>query len=170
MNQFLRKKSFGTFGEVYVRKVLSRAGIINELNEAKSKGELIKWDIKALLNGSHVTIEAKFDMAEASTGNIAIEYYNTKQGKPSGIKATTADLWCVVLQNPLTAWVSRTADLRAFFDGVKCFKEVACGGDQNSAMKLWPKDEILGACFHQFDDLEPAAVQQLLTNLLGKKV
>jgi hypothetical protein len=156
----------GTFAEKKLIDLLSSAGIPAAKNASTKKSEMLKWDIEGDLGGRKFTVEAKFDMMAAKTGNLAVEYFNVRQGKPSGIKATTADLWAVCLTDPMTAWVCRTADLREYFESVKPLRDIACGGDDNAAMRLWRKDDILPAVFHRIDHLPAADLTSLLKTLL----
>lgn len=159
----------GRFGEAYIQKLLEKSHLSCEPNpERSNKAKMIEWDLKVNLNGRPVLIETKFDQMEAKTGNIAIEYYNTKQGKPSGIAATKSDLWAVVLQNPLTAWLANTQVLLHYFKTTKCLRDIACGGDDNAAMKLYARDSILEAVFHRIDDLSSADLVSLLVTLVDQ--
>lgn len=125
---------------------------------------MAKWDVEAVL-GRTFTIEVKYDAMEARTGNVAIEHYNTRACKPSGISATTSDVWAIVLQSPTTVWLARTSDLRHYFETV-AGREIACGGDGNAAMRLYPRHELFDAIFHRADELAPWDMCSLLLNLL----
>jgi hypothetical protein len=105
----------------------------------------------------------------SKTGNIAVEYFNTRKNSPSGILATTSDFWFVVLK-PLEAWVCLTSSLRDYFHRATPLRVISCGGDNNSAMKLYKKDSILVDIFHRVDTMEPSALVELLSNLLTLQV
>ena len=57
-------------------------------------------------------VEVKWDKASAKTGNLYFETENTRQNRPSGIAATSADWWCQVLGEGNAALLAPTADLR----------------------------------------------------------
>ncbi len=162
MAHFLESSRTGTQGEEFIEGLLRRAGARTE----REKG-FLGHDFVASIGGRKFAVEVKVDLKEATTGNIAMEYRNTKQGKPSGIMATESDLWAVVLQKPLTAWLSRTATLREFFKNSPCLRDVTNGGDNNSAMKLFKRVEIFAACFVRIDELPPADLKKIVVELLG---
>lgn len=163
---FKNSLEIGRFGEVYTQKLLRNAGLPTKLNEDRSRERLIEWDIESELGGRPFRIEVKFDQMEQKTGNVAVEFYNVKLGKPSGIDATVADLWVFVFQG-MSAFVARTADLRSFCKTVKPFRHIPCGGDNNAALMLYSRDVILPAVFHPMDDLNPEELKGLLSGLLG---
>jgi len=163
---FSQTLKVGNFAEQFIQRLFSQASIPTTLNKNKSK--LIEWDIEAELSSQRFRVECKFDVMASKTGNLAIEYYNTKLAKPSGIAATTADLWAVVLQNPLEAYIANTSVLRAYCQKVAPYRSITNGGDQNAALWLYPKDQILPAVFTRVDDLHPAELADVLLRLLTK--
>lgn len=152
--------------EKLVLNLLRSAKIEALPNASKKRTEQSQWDIEAFRRGRRFTIECKYDIYQAESGNIAVEYYNPRQAKPSGIGVTTADLWVFVLTKPVTAWVTTVSQLRAYVATMPPFRDIACGGDGNAAMKLYPSDEILGAIFTRIDNLSPAQLPLILANLL----
>lgn len=156
----------GQVAETFLVGLFKKAGIECQLNPSKKKAELAKWDVAADVQGRSFTVEAKHDMYEAKSGNIAIEYFNPKSCKPSGLFITEADLWAIVLSNPTTAWVANVKALKKFFNDAKCLRDVACGGDGNSAMKLYPREQILDAVFTRIDHLPAEELAPALTKLL----
>jgi hypothetical protein len=162
---YQQSRGAGNRGEDFVRDVLSRAGVETEKNVAKDKRQLVQWDLKGNC-GREFTVEVKYDMMAARTGNLAVEYFNVKQGKPSGIDATTADLWAYVLNDPKSCWLARTRDFREYVGANKPLRDVPCGGDDNAAIKLYRKDELLDAVFRRVDELDPWDLTSLLKTLL----
>lgn len=160
MRNFRESLSSGKFGEVALAKCLRRAGFLCVPHDG------IEYDLHCKLDDLDFTAEAKFDQMEAKTGNIAVEYYNTKQCKPSGIMATTADLWCVVLQDPVTIWICQVPDLREFLQRNKPYREVVNAGDDNAALKLYCRDIILPAVFTMVDELHPAELTDTIRGML----
>lgn len=168
---FQQTKSAGSVGEERVVSLLRDAGMGPETNRSFSKSELLGWDVVAFLltrnplSNVPVYFEVKFDQMATRTGNLAVEYYNVRQGKPSGIDSTTADVWAVVLQSPDQVWFASTAALRRYVAETRPLREIACGGDDNAAMKLYRKSDILPAVFHRADGLAPWETVELVRTL-----
>lgn len=167
----------GKIAENFVVKVLSDGGIQADPNpEKKNRKIMQQWDLSIAtpnsLHQTHVFIEAKFDKMATKTGNLAIEYYNPKQAKYSGIMATRADLWALVLtgeNNELQLWICKAEKLKEYFKNEKCHRDVACGGDNNSSMKLYKKDVLLSAIFTRIDNIKPEELKKVINNVLEKE-
>jgi hypothetical protein len=156
----------GGFAENLVRSLLDVANIPNVKNSASKQTGMIEWDIKIEINGQIFTIEVKFDKMASKTGNLAIEYYNTKSKKPSGILATTSDLWAVVLNEPSSIWLVKTTDLLTFFHNEKPLKDIKYGGDKNASMKIFSKQHIL-PIFQRIDSIKSSELMSAIAKLLG---
>ncbi len=156
---FGKTSGAGKFGEQTVLNHLKSLDIEARKNP-NSKD--IKWDIEFFHNNEWYSIEIKYDKMESETGNIAIEYYNTKKASPSGILATTSDFWVFVLQNPLSIWLAKTSELLKFFNDTKPYRDITCGGDDNSAMKLYKREDILSTVFTQIDNLSSKQFIEIL--------
>jgi len=100
-----------------------------------------------------LTFEVKFDKYAARSGRLAIESYNTKTNKPSGITLTTAKYWVHVLDRPSVILISTTQKLRSFLDEVKAFKIVEKAGDGNSRLHLYEKERIIGPLFIDIEEM-----------------
>lgn len=159
---FAKSAGLGKFAENKVVELFAQAGIKAELTDKK----LIEHDIKFTIDGVDYYAEVKFDIMAQRTGNLAIEYHNTKKDSPSGILATKSHIWVVVLQDPLGIWITNTKQLRRYFDDVKCLRDVK-GGDKNSAMRLYKKEDIL-TIFTDFLGLTPDSISKTLKQILGK--
>ena len=84
-------------------------------------------------------VEVKWDKRAAATGNLYFEIENTRQRRPSGIAATTADRWCHVLGDGHEAIFADTARLRNLLTAGR-FKSVSTTGlDSNSRGLLVPR-------------------------------
>jgi len=144
---FLASKAFGDKGENAVKCLLDSIGV-----DVNLKGKGIEYDLECKLKRKKFTIEVKYDWMAQKTGNLAIEYYNTKKNAPSGIDATEADIWCVCLEDGenITIWMTPTSLLRRHIKENKPYRTVE-GGDNNSAMKLYRQDDIL-SIFVRIDD------------------
>ena len=169
MNSFDVANAHGKRGENLVKKTLEQAF---KVKLATKKN--LHWDLEIQHNRKEYRFEVKNDVKSKNTGNLAIEYWNTKLNKASGIGATTADFWVVVLEledenwNPVEqAWITKTEDLRNYIHEKPPVRDVK-GGDNNSAMKLYRKDDIL-SIFKRMDNLGKLEVFNLLEELTNGK-
>lgn len=162
------KKSLadGKFAENLLRRLLDNAGLPNGSNPTKDSSGLLAYDVQALLGERRVTFEVKYDKMASKTGNVAVEYRNTKKNKPSGILATRADFWVFVFAGPVEVHVASVAALLEYFHSDARFRDITCGGDDNSAMKLYRRDQILPAVFRRLDAAPPESVPAVLSGLL----
>jgi hypothetical protein len=98
-----------------------------------------RWDIK-FQDG--VTLEVKCDVSAARTLNAAIEFWDTRRNKPTGILESEAAVWlhCIPEGDTLRCFeLDRKRLLRLC---IEC-GEVKSGGDFNSSlMKVIPLQEI----------------------------
>jgi len=96
--------------------------------------KLSDYDFTFNFNGRVTTIEVKWDKKSDFTQNLAIEYWNPRQMKYSGILATKADLFAIQIKDRFL--IFPTADLKALaFDTSKKFKHAEI---DNSTMVLVP--------------------------------
>jgi hypothetical protein len=137
----------GKIAEDFVQRFLEKCGFAVVRNTAKKRGDLALWDLEASAFGRTFRLEVKWDILAEQTGNLAVEYWNTKSGKPSGISVTTADIWVVLVGQPKAAYAAKTSLLKEFCELVRPVKLITNGGYHNAALKLYPADEILGAVF-----------------------
>lgn len=131
----------GKKGEQIVCEFLTSKNILFSLNTSNKLKELTGWDVKLTLNEEEITIEVKFDLMASKTGNMAIEFYNSKLCKPSGIAATRAKLWAVVLNGE--AFICSVARLKAFLKDNKPLKNISSGGDNNASLYIYKLKNIL---------------------------
>jgi hypothetical protein len=104
-----------------------------------SIGNAPKWDIR-FVNG--ITMEVKLDAMAAKTLNAAIEFWDTRRDKPTGILETTASLWlhCVPEDGGLRCYEIQTKKLLKL-----CLEagELKAGGDYGSSqIKIFPLQRI----------------------------
>jgi len=85
-NNILRDLSKGHEGENKVSEYLNQLGIDSWINN--EKGKLSYYDIGFKLKAKEFTVEVKNDLYAKRSGNIAIEVFNPKTGKPSGLGIT----------------------------------------------------------------------------------
>ena len=74
--------------------------------------ERLYWDLKLIHSEIVFTAEVKNDIMAAKTGNIAIEYFNSKKQESSGIDVTKADMWVHIIGGQIFAIA--TANLKDF--------------------------------------------------------
>jgi hypothetical protein len=112
-----------------------------------SVGNAPKWDIRF---NDGTTAEVKCDVAAAQTLNAAVEFWDSRRNKPTGILETEAKLWihCVPEGDCLRCYEVETKRLLRL-----CFEcgSVKSGGDYNSSLiKIIPLQEIQGTCNSDF--------------------
>ena len=79
----------------------------------------------------------KHDRQAAATGNVAIE--TSRQGRPSGIIASTAAWWAIVVGNE--AILMKTDVLRRFVSAHR-FREVSAGDNKAALARLVPLERL----------------------------
>lgn len=157
----------GHKAENYIMDVLAEAGLPAQANVDPK--HFSDYDLQSVLNGRFFTLEAKYDKYENRSGNIAIEFFNPKTNRPTGIDATKADLWVHVLANPMSAWVTTVASLRRYIRDYDPIRVIERGGDDNSSMLLYDRETIFKDIFHRLDGRTPPVTKTLLSKLLGPK-
>ena len=114
--------------------VLATKAVFTDFKHNTDKAHLEDYDISYNHNGRYTTAEVKHDLKSDFTGNLAIEYWNTKQMKHSGINATKADIFVIQIKDRFL--VFPTQDLKALaFDSKRKFKQ---GSTDNSLLILIP--------------------------------
>ena len=128
----------GSSGERIVKTLLKDAGFVILVNDKDNPD----FDIIARKEDLVVTFEVKYDMMSGKTQNIAIEFFNDSLGKPSGVLATKADFWCIVIPGP-RLYISTVNDLKKFLSNTEPKKMVTKAGDGNASLMLYPKATTL---------------------------
>ena len=132
LSSFLRTKGSGRAGELLVKSLFEDAGIYCELVIGRNSD----YDMGCSLNGLVFFVEIKNDVKATFTNNIAIEFYNTKSGKPSGLLITKADIWAHIIQREV--YLMDVQTLRELCEKTPPYKIVE-GGDNNSLIYLYDK-------------------------------
>ena len=154
---FLKQLAVGSKAEELVCATLNDANIRCSLD----KTSLIKWDIigeikrrnkDRTIKTNEVTVEVKYDEYENRSGNIAIEVFNTRLNKPSGIMATKAYFWAHVLKNG-EIYLTTTKKLKEYARRRKPHRVIASGGDNNAKLYLYRSEKILNDIFTRIDDI-----------------
>jgi len=159
-SSFTSDRCAGDRAEELVQGVFHSAGLKSERNQTN---QLSGWDIRfwGELNG---TAEVKNDLYERKSGNVAIEYYNPRSCKPSGIAATKSDVWVIVLADQ-SVWVASSKELLEYIKSKPCLRDIPIAGDGNASLKLYRREELFGELFSRLDGLPPDGV---LTTLAGR--
>lgn len=154
----LKDLSKGKEGEQLVIDKLTAAGFICKLAPERS----IEYDIHCCLEPKEFTIEVKFDLMASKTGNVAVEYWNSKSNKPSGVTATKANLWCHIIgDKEKEIWITKTDELRSLIQTVPPLKIIQSGGNKNSDMMIYTKDAFCKK-FKRIDQLTNIEVFRLI--------
>jgi len=135
MSSFLKSKDLGDYAEKEVEKLFSFMGMTSKSNN-------IEYDLLVEYDRPF-SLEIKYDIYAAKSGNIAIEYFNTKKNKPSGIMASKADFWIYYLGEDSIYFIT-LKKLIEFTQKEQPFRLVE-GGDKNAALMLYKKDHILSS-------------------------
>jgi len=127
-------------GEQILIKELSNLNI-----EAKSESNK-NPDYDVILPKHNITIEVKNDIYSFRSGNIAVEYYNSKSNKPSGINSTKADFWCHIIKGE--PYIVSVEELKKFIQTNQPLKTINSGGSGNADMYIYKIDNIIGIFIH----------------------
>lgn len=141
----------GKMAEQRVITLFNKAG----LDCKKSDRELLEYDIEFKIGTKKRTAEIKFDMMAAKTGNLAIEFWNSKKDKASGVSATKADYWIICLLDDvhITIWITPTKKLKEYLINNEPKRTVSRAGDNNSELYLYDADDMLEAIFTRLDTI-----------------
>lgn len=138
MGDIKRDLSLGDTGVEILKNLLESFGIIC----TKPVGKVPGYDLIIEHASQEKKIEVKYDLYSARSGNIAIEYFNPKSQKPSGLTITESDFWCIVL--PCGSVYLNTVDQLLEFiarNTAKATKDFV--GDGNASIMLYDKEVIL---------------------------
>ena len=162
---FVSDKIEGEDAEDSVAKILSDYWDVHKASDLQS-GAFSDWDLSVAQLGTGYevfTVEVKYDEMQAKTGNIAIEIYNPRSGKPSGLTATKASLWCQVLKD--SVWITSVKALRKFCEETTPFKMFSSAGDGNAAILLYKTEDIL-EIFERIDECSKQSLRKKIDFLL----
>lgn len=159
-----RDLALGSSGELLVLDIFKKADIDSGLVGDKATRSF--YDLYCHLNNEKKFIEVKNDIYATRSGNIAIEIYNPKSCKPSGISITKSDFWVHIL-NTKDVYICKTETLKAFVNKVKPRRVISVGGDGNSSMVLYTIEDIIDVIFTNISDLEPSKLTEKLIDIYG---
>jgi hypothetical protein len=130
----------GEQGQKIVEEKLKEFGFLTK--ESNNK----EVDLYFTSEGKEYTAEIKWDLYSGKSNNFAIETYNTKICKPSGIMATICLFWFHV-DSSKKVYFARSLALREFIGKVRPKREITAAGDQNANLMLYSIDVICSQCF-----------------------
>lgn len=123
------------------------------------------YDIMSEHPTKKFTTEVKHDIYSNKSGNIAIETFNPKTGKNSGLNITRADLWIHITDKP---YITSVKKLKKYVDENKPHRIISCGGDNNATLYLYRADIILNAIFKPLSlNISISNGQKIITTFLG---
>lgn len=162
---FVSDKIKGENAEDSVANILSSLWDVHKASDLET-GAFSDWDLSVAQVGTGYevfTVEVKYDEMQSKTGNIAIEIYNPRSAKPSGLTATKATLWCHVLQG--SVWITSVDKLKKFCEDTPPFKSFNSVGDGNASILLYKTEDIL-EIFERIDKCHQEQLQSKINSLL----
>lgn len=151
----------GNKGEQLVVALLTKVGGSAIQPEKFSKFH----DLEIELDNKKFTGEVKYDLMGHRTGNIALEFWNSKQDLPSGITATKADVWFHIFKDEI--WVAQTLALRVYIQNNPPNKTIFSGGDKNANLYIYKADTILSSAFLCLDKLNDKEIIKELSAMVA---
>lgn len=138
---FLNSKKYGDMAEIEVLNILKNKGLDCKLNTDKS----LKYDYDIISNNPTITFEVKMDLYATKSGNLCIEFFNSKKNRPSGIMITKANYWIhVLIENEnIVPYIIKVCELKNFINTILPHKTITNGGDKNADLFLYKKEDIL---------------------------
>jgi hypothetical protein len=162
----LKSLAIGNRGEEFAMSVLKGGDMEAVKNEDKETREY--WDLLCKVGRTKFSCEVKYDVMAQKTGNIAIEFYNSKSCKDSGIAVTKSDIWVHILMDDqnMTMWIASVKEFRKFIKNNKPFRTVNNVGDNNACLHLYKEDTLLDVVFHRAETLSEDKLKKLVRKLL----
>lgn len=169
-----RDLQIGQQAENKVGEFYCKIGIAS-IKDCKEREQLSDYDLRSFWANEfkdsagkdigllEFTTEVKWDLYAAKSGNIAIEMWNPKTNKPSGLTATKADIWCHITDGLYFVSVNV---LKKYVENNKPKRLIASGGDSNATLYLYDISTIFEDIFVRLDNLEIKKAQENLYNIL----
>lgn len=151
----------GKKGENMVSDLFSKIGGKSVIPEKFSKYH----DLELELANKKFTGEVKYDNMGQRTGNIALEFWNSKQNAPSGITATKATLWFHIFKDEI--WVANTIALKLYIQNNTPNKIIFSGGDNNANLYIYKADTILSSAFTLLHNKSDKEIHNQIIRLVG---
>ncbi len=152
---------------------LAERAVMDKLKTAEIASSLVAdkklrsfYDVIFSLDGIERYIEVKHDVYASRSGNVAIEIFNPKSCKPSGINITKSDFWVHIVNSRM--YICDTASLKKFINDVPPLRTICVGGDNNSSMVLYTMESILDVIFEDITDVSGTQLVNRLNVLYGR--
>lgn len=164
----LKSMRIGNKGEETVINLFNHCDIKAEKENDKDKR--YDHDINCMIGKKKFTCEVKFDAMACDTGNLAIEYWNSRKDKPSGLMVTKATAWVHLIKDGdnITVWIVNTNELKKYINENEPFKKLENIGDGNSNILLYKMDDILSV-FDRIDNVSDSEVQKIVRKVINVK-
>lgn len=159
----------GSMGENIVTKIFENSQFEVKKNDG-TVDNLIDWDLvcttfTGTLFSKIIKLEVKNDLYAEKSGNIAIEFWNSRKNKEAGINATKADLWVHIIPNS-GVYITSIKRLKNYIANNPSFRTIFSGGDGNADMYLYKMHDILPAVFVECSKLTPDELRKTVEDLL----
>ena len=154
----------GSEGEEKVLALIEKCGGGGVIATGKFKD----FDMACVLFYHHqfytFSIEVKNDIYAIKSGNIAIEYFNSKSNCPSGINATKADIWAHIVGEKI--YIAKTKELKDFTHNTSADRLINNGGDNNADLMLYKCKNILPIVFTRIDHLDIDKINKTIISMV----
>lgn len=157
---FLTDLSTGIKGEQKVIDLLKQCNIVCTSNKTSNYDLYCTW----CLYPTTFTIEVKNDIYAYISGNIAIEVFNPRIRRKSGLMITKADLWIQIIDQGV--YITDVSLLKTFVLYNKPIKVIKRGGDNNATLHLYAMKHILPVVFIDINKLPVKKMQQVIQRLI----
>jgi hypothetical protein len=151
----------GKEGEDLVKKLLAKADI--KCSGNKVRENFSYYDMSSDVGDKSFTVEVKNDLYAEKSGNIAIEIYNPRAKKKSGISITKSDLWAHIAMGEV--WIAKTEAIKDYIRNNEG-KKIPYAGDGNATILLYKARKIFNSCFSRIDNISGKEIYSLITDLL----
>lgn len=146
----------GKKGEQLIIELFEKNGHLAKSNDNKDLRSFYDIEFSLLDKTYHIffegSIEVKNDEYAKKSGNIAIEYYNSKSQKASGITVTRSDIWAQIAVDQV--WFANVKQLRKFIAVNEPHRTIYGGGDKNADLLLFKIDSLFNnSLFMRVDQL-----------------
>lgn len=145
----LKDLAIGSQGEKRLILLLNEVEIISQVQP--TKGKFSDYDIESSYGGHNFTLEVKNDVYAIRSGNVAIEVFNPKSGRASGLMISKSDLWVHITDG---VYVANTELLKKWVNDNPASRVITHAGDGNATIYLYPIDTIFdGTLFVRIDNI-----------------
>ncbi len=171
MSSIQRDLAFGRAAEDRVVKLFNECSFDTRVQP--NKGKFSDYDLESQYSNGMIqtfTTEVKHDAYAARSGNIAIEMFNPKSGKPSGLMATKADLWVHIISDGV--YLANAERLKKWVNDTPAKRVITAGGDGNATLYLYSIDVIFDltedSLFIEIGEMDVSDRKTTILSCLGK--